>query len=73
MALGSGQGVDALRIQDAPAGDNVRVDNIPPVGVVWVLAVKKMRERDRFKNQAADQNKSGNEMSAAFVLRSICA
>ena len=43
IAVQSGWGVDAQRIQDALAqGNNVGVsDNVPQGGVVWVFAVKK--------------------------------
>jgi alcohol dehydrogenase (cytochrome c) len=42
IAVQSGWGVDAQRIQDALAHDNVGVeDNVPQGGVVWVFAVKK--------------------------------
>ena len=42
IAVQSGWGVDAQRIQDALAKDNVGVeDNVPQGGVVWVFAVKK--------------------------------
>jgi alcohol dehydrogenase (cytochrome c) len=42
IAVQSGWGVDAQRIQDALAGDNVGVtDNVPQGGVVWVFALKK--------------------------------
>ena len=38
----SGWGVDAQRIQDALAGDNIGIEsNVPQGGVVWVFAVKK--------------------------------
>jgi alcohol dehydrogenase (cytochrome c) len=41
IAVQSGWGVDAQRIQDALAGDNVGVENnVPQGGVVWVFAVK---------------------------------
>jgi alcohol dehydrogenase (cytochrome c) len=34
--------VDAQRIQDALAGDNVGIEsNVPQGGVVWVFALKK--------------------------------
>ena len=42
IAVQSGWGVDAQRIQDALAGDNVGIENnVPQGGVVWVFAVKK--------------------------------
>ncbi|HEX7727508.1 MAG TPA: PQQ-binding-like beta-propeller repeat protein, partial [Terracidiphilus sp.] len=42
IAVQSGWGVDAQRIQDALAGDNVGVENnVPQGGVIWVFAVKK--------------------------------
>jgi alcohol dehydrogenase (cytochrome c) len=42
IAVQAGWGVDAQRIQDALAKDNVGVtDNVPQGGVVWVFAVKK--------------------------------
>jgi alcohol dehydrogenase (cytochrome c) len=42
IAVQSGWGVDAQRIQDSLAGDNVGVENnVPQGGVVWVFAVKK--------------------------------
>ena len=42
IAIQSGWGVDAQRIQDALAGDNVGIEsNVPQGGVVWVFAVKK--------------------------------
>ena len=42
IAVQSGWGVDAQRIQDALSGDNVGVENnVPQGGVVWVFAVKK--------------------------------
>jgi alcohol dehydrogenase (cytochrome c) len=42
IAIQSGWGVDAQRIQDALSGDNVGVENnVPQGGVVWVFAVKK--------------------------------
>ena len=43
IAVQSGWGVDAQRIQDALAGkNNIGVENnVPQGGVVWVFAVKK--------------------------------
>jgi alcohol dehydrogenase (cytochrome c) len=43
IAIQSGWGVDAQRIQDALAGTHVPSfeNNIPQGGVVWVFAVKK--------------------------------
>jgi alcohol dehydrogenase (cytochrome c) len=42
IAIQSGWGVDAQRIQDALSGDNVGVENnVPQGGVVWVFAIKK--------------------------------
>jgi alcohol dehydrogenase (cytochrome c) len=42
IAVQSGWGVDAQRIQDALAKDNVGIENnVPQGGVVWVFAVKK--------------------------------
>ena len=42
IAIQSGWGVDAQRIQDALAGDNVGIEsNVPQGGVVWVFALKK--------------------------------
>ena len=42
IAIQSGWGVDAQRIQDALATQNVGVENnVPQGGVVWVFAVKK--------------------------------
>jgi alcohol dehydrogenase (cytochrome c) len=42
IAVQSGWGVDAQRIQDALAGDNVGIEsNVPQGGVVWVFALKK--------------------------------
>jgi len=42
IAVQSGWGVDAQRIQDSLAGDNVGVENnVPQGGVVWVFAVRK--------------------------------
>ena len=41
IAVQSGWGVDAQRIQDALAKANVGVnDNVPQGGVVWVFALK---------------------------------
>src|SRR5665213_916300 len=42
IAIQSGWGVDAQRIQDALAGDHIGIEsNVPQGGVVWVFAVKK--------------------------------
>jgi alcohol dehydrogenase (cytochrome c) len=42
IAIQSGWGVDAQRIQDALAGNNVGIENnVPQGGVVWVFAIKK--------------------------------
>jgi alcohol dehydrogenase (cytochrome c) len=42
ITIQSGWGVDAQRIQDALATQNVGVENnVPQGGVVWVFAVKK--------------------------------
>jgi alcohol dehydrogenase (cytochrome c) len=42
IAVQSGWGVDAQRIQDALVGNNIGVENnVPQGGVVWVFAVKK--------------------------------
>jgi alcohol dehydrogenase (cytochrome c) len=42
IAVQSGWGVDAQRIQDALSKDNVGIeDNVPQGGVVWVFAVRK--------------------------------
>ena len=42
IAIQSGWGVDAQRIQDALAGNHIGIENnVPQGGVVWVFAVKK--------------------------------
>ncbi len=42
IAIQSGWGVDAQRIQDALTTNNTGLENnVPQVGVVWVFAVKK--------------------------------
>jgi alcohol dehydrogenase (cytochrome c) len=42
IAVQSGWGVDAQRIQDALVGNNIGIENnVPQGGVVWVFAVKK--------------------------------
>ena len=42
IAIQSGWGVDAQRIQDALATSNIGIENnVPQGGVVWVFAVKK--------------------------------
>jgi alcohol dehydrogenase (cytochrome c) len=42
IAIQSGWGVDAQRIQDALSTQNIGVENnVPQGGVVWVFAVKK--------------------------------
>ncbi len=42
IAIQSGWGVDAQRIQDALTTNNIGLENnVPQVGVVWVFAVKK--------------------------------
>jgi len=42
IAVQSGWGVDAQRIQDALAGKNIGIENnVPQGGVVWVFALKK--------------------------------
>jgi alcohol dehydrogenase (cytochrome c) len=42
IAIQSGWGVDAQRIQDALTTNNIGLENnVPQGGVVWVFAVKK--------------------------------
>jgi alcohol dehydrogenase (cytochrome c) len=42
VAIQSGWGVDAQRIQDALAGKNIGIENnVPQGGVIWVFALKK--------------------------------
>ena len=44
VAIQSGWGVDAQRIQDALAGTHVKLENnVPQGGVVWVFAVRSDR------------------------------